>query len=110
MKNGNWFEDPSNNSIACRQTGPIEIGDINLSKDGDEVFKAGMSLIWKKLVVTRIYDKPNDTLIYLAHSRADGWLGEDVDLDDSALWAEPGLEEREAAVTYSVMLGPVRGI
>ena len=69
FKNGNWFEDPSNNSIACRQTGPIEIGDINLSKDGDEEFKAGMSLIWKKLVVNRIYDKTNDTLIYLAHSR-----------------------------------------
>jgi CreA protein len=69
VKNGNWFEDPSNNSIACRQTGPIEIGNINLSKDGDEVFKAGMSLIWKKLVVNRIYDKANDTLIYLAHSR-----------------------------------------
>lgn len=69
VKNGNWFEDPSNNSIACRQTGPIEIGDIDLSKGGDEVFKAGMSLIWKKLVVNRIYDKTNDTLIYLAHSR-----------------------------------------
>ena len=69
VKNGNWFEDPSNNSISCRQTGPIEIGDINLSKDGDEVFEAGMSLIWKKLVVNRIYDKTNDTLIYLAHSR-----------------------------------------
>ncbi|SCW55524.1 CreA protein [Rhizobium mongolense subsp. loessense] len=69
VKNGNWFEDPSNNSIACRQTGPIEIGDINLSRDGDEVFKAGMSLVWKKLVVNRIYDKTNDTLIYLAHSR-----------------------------------------
>lgn len=69
VRNGNWFEDPSNNSIACRQTGPIEIGDIDLSKDGDEVFRAGMSLIWKKLVVNRIYDKTNDTLIYLAHSR-----------------------------------------
>jgi len=69
VKNGNWFEDPSNNSISCRQTGPIEIGDINLSKGGDEVFKTGMSLIWKKLVVNRIYDKENNTLIYLAHSR-----------------------------------------
>ena len=69
VKNGNWFEDPSNNSISCRQTGPIEIGDINLSEGGDEVFKTGMSLIWKKLVVNRIYDKENDTLIYLAHSR-----------------------------------------
>lgn len=69
VKNGNWFEDPSNNSISCRQTGPIEIGDIDLSKGGDEVFKTGMSLIWKKLVVNRIYDKENNTLIYLAHSR-----------------------------------------
>ncbi|MCD2173136.1 CreA family protein [Rhizobium sp. C4] len=69
LKNGKWFEDPSNNSIACRQTGPIEIGDIDLGKGGEEVFKSGLSLIWKKLVVNRIYDKQNDTLIYLVHSR-----------------------------------------
>lgn len=69
LKNGNWFEDPSNNSIACRQTGPIEIGDIDLSKDGSEVFRQGMSLVWKKMIVNRIYDKKNDTLIYLVHAR-----------------------------------------
>ena len=69
LKNGNWFEDPSNNAIACRQTGPIAIGDIDLSRGGEEVFKSGLSLIWKSLVVTRVYDKANDTLIYLAHSR-----------------------------------------
>lgn len=69
LSKGNWFEDPSNNSIACRQTGPIEIGDIDLSKEGEEVFREGMSLIWKQLVVNRIYDKTNDTLIYLIHSR-----------------------------------------
>ncbi|MGG6893883.1 MULTISPECIES: CreA family protein [Rhizobium] len=69
LRKGNWFEDPSNNSIACRQTGPIEIGSINLSQSGEEVFRAGLSLIWKKLVVTRIYDKKNDTLVYLIHSR-----------------------------------------
>ena len=69
LKNGNWFEDPSNSSIACRQTGLITIGDIDLSKDGEEVFREGMSLIWKKLVVNRIYDRTNDTLIYLAHTR-----------------------------------------
>ena len=33
------------------------------------MFRQGMSLIWKTLVVNRIYDKTNDTLIYLAHSR-----------------------------------------
>jgi CreA protein len=69
LKNGNWFEDPSNNSIACRQTGPVEIGDIELDEGGEEVFRQGRSLIWKDLLVKRIYDKTNDTLIYLAHSR-----------------------------------------
>lgn len=69
LKNGNWFEDPSNNSIACRQTGPVVIGDIDLSKDGEEVFREGMSLVWKTLVINRIYDRANDTLIYLAHTR-----------------------------------------
>ena len=69
LQKGNWFEDPSNNAIACRQTGPIEIGNIELDEGGEEVFKSGLSLVWKKLVVTRIYDRKNDTLIYLAHSR-----------------------------------------
>ena len=66
---GNWFEDPSDSSIACRQTGPIVIGDIDMSEDGEEVFKQGLSLVWKKQVVNRIYDKANNTLIYLSHSR-----------------------------------------
>ena len=69
LKQGNWFEDPSNSSISCRQTGPVEIGEIDLSKGGEEVFRQGRSLIWKDLLVKRIYDKANDTLIYLAHSR-----------------------------------------
>jgi CreA protein len=69
LSKGNWFEDPSNSSIACRQTGPVTVGDIDLSMDGEEVFKSGLSLIWKSLVVNRIYDKKNDTLIYLIHSR-----------------------------------------
>ena len=69
LQKGNWFEDPSDSSIACRQTGPVVIGDIDLSKEGEEVFNQGISLIWKQQVVNRIYDKANDTLIYLSHSR-----------------------------------------
>ncbi len=69
LQKGNWFEDPSNSSIACRQTGPIVIGKIDLDEGGEEVFKQRQSLIWKVLVVKRIYDKANNTLIYLAHSR-----------------------------------------
>lgn len=69
LQKGNWFEDPSDSSIACRQTGPITIRDIDLSKGGEEVFNQGISLIWKQRVVNRIYDKANDTLIYLSHTR-----------------------------------------
>ena len=69
LQKGNWFEDPSDSSIACRQTGPITIGDISLDEEGEEVFNQGISLIWKQQVVNRIYDKKNDTLIYLSHSR-----------------------------------------
>ena len=69
LQQGNWFEDPSDSSIACRQTGPIRIGDIALDGDGEEVFRQGISLIWMQQVVNRIYDKANDTLIYLSHSR-----------------------------------------
>lgn len=69
LQKGNWFEDPSDSAISCHQTGPITIGDIDMSKGGEEVFKQGISLIWKKQVVNRIYDKASDTLIYLSHSR-----------------------------------------
>lgn len=69
VMNGSWFENPSNSAIACNQTGPITIGDIGLSAKGEEVFKQEMSLIWKELVVTRFYDKKNNTLVYLTSSK-----------------------------------------
>lgn len=69
LQKGNWFEDPSDSAISCQQTGPISIGDIEMGEAGEEVFKQGISLIWKKQVVNRIYDKENQTLIYLSHSR-----------------------------------------
>lgn len=69
LRKGNYFEDPSDTAISCKQTGPIKIGEIELGEDGEEVFKQGVSLIWKEQVVNRIYDKSNDTLIYLAHTR-----------------------------------------
>lgn len=69
LSKGNWFEDPSNASIACRQTGAISIGDIELSKRGEEVFSERKSLIFKSIAVRRIYDKANDTLIYVVYSR-----------------------------------------
>ena len=69
LSQGNWFEDPSNASIACRQTGPIAIGDIDTSEDGEDVFREGQSILLKSIRVKRIYDEANRTLIYLAHAR-----------------------------------------
>lgn len=69
LAKGNWFENPSNSSIACRQTGAIIIGDIDLDKSGEEVFSQQQSLIFKQLAVRRIYDAANNTLIYVAYTR-----------------------------------------
>jgi CreA protein len=69
LSKGNWFIDPSNSSIACRQTGPVTVGNINTTTNGEEVFSERLSLIFKSLAVRRIYDKKNMTLIYVIYSR-----------------------------------------
>ncbi len=69
LQQGNWFEDPSNSAIDCSETGPITVGKIALDKDGEEVFEAKRSLIFKSLVVNRIYDKDHNALVYLSHTR-----------------------------------------
>ncbi len=68
LSKGNWFEDPSNASISCRQTGPIRLGDISKSEGGENVFRTSRSIVLKSLRVKRIYDEENRTLIYLAHA------------------------------------------
>jgi CreA protein len=69
LRPGNCFEDPSNSSIACRQTGPMVIDTIETDEDGEEIFSQRQSLIFKVLAVRRVYDRPNDTLIYVSFSR-----------------------------------------
>lgn len=69
LQQGNWFEDPSYSAVDCSASGPITIGNINLNKGGEEIFKQSRSLIWKSLRVSRIYDAENNALVYLAHSR-----------------------------------------
>ena len=68
LRRGDIFQDPSNNSIACRQTGPLVIGDIDEDEGGEEVFSQRQALIWKSVKVTRVFDKKNQTLIYLTHA------------------------------------------
>lgn len=66
---GNWFENPSNSSISCLQTGPVTIGKIDTDRSGEEVFDQNQSLIFKQLIVRRIYDAESDALIYVSFSR-----------------------------------------
>lgn len=66
---GNWFEDPSNASIACRQTGPIRIGDIPAAGRSEDIFSQRQSLVFKSLGVRRMYDAENNSLIYVIYSR-----------------------------------------
>ena len=68
VRNGEFFSDPSNSSIACRQTGPIVIGDIERDEEGEEVFSQRTSLVLKSVKVTRIYDEEHETLVYLSHA------------------------------------------
>jgi CreA protein len=69
LQQGNWFEDPSYSAIDCAVSGPVTVGNISLSAGGDEIFKQQRSLIFKSLRITRIYDKDNNTMLYLAHAR-----------------------------------------
>ena len=69
LQQGNWFEDPSYSAIDCAASGPVTIGNISTSAGGQEIFKQQRSLIFKSLRITRVYDKANNTLLYLAHAR-----------------------------------------
>ncbi|WKE64140.1 CreA family protein [Gallaecimonas kandeliae] len=65
------FADPSDMSIACRQTGPIDktmLAHIDRSKSGELVFKESLSVLFKSLKVRRIWDAETQTLIYLSYS------------------------------------------
>lgn len=60
-------EDPSNFSVACRQTGPIT-ADISKPPEREEVFSEKTSIFFKKTRIYRIPDAKRNILIYLAVS------------------------------------------
>ena len=59
-------EDKAEASIACRQTGPISFP--KPLRQQDEMFNERISLVFKKLRVVRMVDKPRNTLVYLTYS------------------------------------------
>ena len=60
-------QDPSQFSLACRQTGPITLPD-KLPKTAT-VFSEDTSVFFKETRVMRLWDEANRTLVYLAISR-----------------------------------------
>ncbi len=63
-------EDTSDASLACRQVGPIQLPESIKSgkSDGDTVFKASQSILFKTMQVVRYYDAKRNTLVYLTYS------------------------------------------
>ncbi|WP_333608044.1 CreA family protein [Arsukibacterium sp.] len=65
------FSDPSDSSVACRQTGPITaqmIAQIDKSKSGEVLFTKSKSIFFKSMKIRRILDADNQTLMYVSYS------------------------------------------
>ncbi len=60
-------QDPSQFSLACRQTGPIELP-AKLPKD-ETIFSEDTSILFKETRVIRMWDAAHKTLVYVAISR-----------------------------------------
>ncbi len=63
--------DPSDSSIACRQTGEITsamIARIDKSKSGEVVFRKSKSIFFKTMKIRRVFDASSQTLMYVSYS------------------------------------------
>ena len=69
LRQGNWFENPSNSSVACQRIGPIDLASVRTTQAGEEIFNQRQSLFFKNVAVRRIVDLENNSLVYVAHSR-----------------------------------------
>ena len=69
LRYGNWFEDPSNTSIACQRIATLDLSKITAKKSGAEIFSQRQSLFFKNVAVRRILDIPNRSLLYVSHAR-----------------------------------------
>ena len=99
LQKGNWFEDPSDSSISCRQTGPITIGDIDLgrgrrggvqARHQPDLEEAGGE--------PHLRQGQRHADLSVAFAPGAGRLGKNVDHDRAALWPERHVEERQAEV------------
>ncbi len=86
------LSDPSDSSIACRQTGDITaamIEKIDKSDSGDVVFKKSKSIFFKNMKVRRIYDAQSQTLMYISYSTKETSGSFKHSLSTVPLWNTP---------------------
>jgi CreA protein len=69
LRQGNWFENPSNSSVSCQRIGAIDLAGVRTTQAGQEIFNQRQSLFFKNVAVRRIVDLDNSSLVYVAHSR-----------------------------------------
>lgn len=69
MRQGNWFENPSNSAVSCERIGAIDLARADLDRSGEEIFSQRQSLFFKRVAVRRIVDLENSSLVYVSHSR-----------------------------------------
>ncbi len=69
LRQGNWFENPSNSAVSCQRTGPITLTGVSMDKSGEEIFNQRQSLLFKRMALRRVVDLDNHTILYIAHTR-----------------------------------------
>jgi len=98
------FSDPSDSSIACRQTGEITaamIARIDKSKSGEVVFRKSKSIFFKNMKVRRIYDAENQTLMYVSYSTKETSGSYKHSLSTVPLWGTQAYRPQPPATAVS---------
>jgi CreA protein len=91
------FADPSDMSIACRQTGEITaamLQDIDLSKNGEVIFSTSKSVLFKHLKIRRILDSSSQTLLYLSYSTKESTGSYKHSLTSVPLWGTSAWQDK----------------
>jgi len=92
--------DPSDMSIACRQTGEITaamLSKIDKSKSGEVIFSTSKSILFKHLKIRRIFDADNRTLVYLSYSTKETAGSDKHSLTTVPLWGSQAWQELATA-------------
>ncbi len=96
------FADPSDMSIACRQTGeitPAMLQAIDLSKNGEVIFSTSKSILFKHLKIRRILDSSSQTLLYLSYSTKESTGSYKHSLTSVPLWGTAAWQDKTPAKT-----------